>query len=54
MDGGDIRLTGKRYRIMYDEVMKTILQHYPELDPEQLRFVFDYWVEAKKIPEDEK
>lgn len=44
---------GPRYRIMYEEVMKTIVQHYPELNPEELKFVFDYWAEAKKIQDDE-
>lgn len=38
---------------MYDEIMKTILENYPELDPEELKFVFDYWAEAKKIDDDE-
>jgi hypothetical protein len=33
---------------MYEEVMRTIKQNYPEFDPETLRFVFPYWEEAPK------
>ncbi|CCX05109.1 Similar to GDSL esterase/lipase At5g45920; acc. no. Q6NMR9 [Pyronema omphalodes CBS 100304] len=45
----------KGYKIMYDEVIKCIKTHYPELDPEQLEFdqKFPYWEVAPKHDEEE-
>ncbi|KAI5779708.1 GDSL Lipase/Acylhydrolase family protein [Geopyxis carbonaria] len=38
------------YKLMYEEVMKTILENYPEYDPtqEKMEFVFDHWEKAPK------
>ena len=41
--------SSSRYEIMYDEVLKAILENYPELDPEELKFVFPHWETAPKI-----
>ncbi|KAL7271478.1 hypothetical protein RUND412_005762 [Rhizina undulata] len=37
------------YKILYNEVMKTIVENYPELNPEALQFVFPHWEVASKI-----
>jgi len=41
----------KGYELMYHAVMKTILDAYPEFNPEKLQFIFPHWEVAPKYVE---
>ncbi|KAJ5591504.1 uncharacterized protein N7459_001873 [Penicillium hispanicum] len=43
-----LHLTPAGYRIIYAEVMKTILANFPDQDPDQLPMVFPGWLEAPR------
>ena len=43
-----LHLQGKGYRIMYDAVTSKIKQSWPEIDPQNIPFVFPPWREAPK------
>lgn len=43
-----LHFTSKGYEIMYNEVVKTITQHYPELNANALPFIFPTWEVAPK------
>jgi len=44
-----LHLNPKGYEVMYDAVMKTIREAYPEYDPEKLQFIYPYWADAPKM-----
>ncbi|KAI9675361.1 MAG: isoamyl acetate-hydrolyzing esterase [Caeruleum heppii] len=41
-----LHLNPEGYRVVFREVMKTIHQHWPDQDPEQLPLVFPIWEHA--------
>jgi lysophospholipase L1-like esterase len=43
-----LHFTGDGYRLMYEEVMKTIIAKWPDQAPETLEMVFPGWMEAPK------
>ncbi|EPS29415.1 hypothetical protein PDE_04364 [Penicillium oxalicum 114-2] len=43
-----LHLTAAGYRLVYDEVRKTIKNNYPDLDPSALPMVFPAWTDAPR------
>ena len=46
-----LHFTSTGYEIMYNEVVKTIAQHYPELKANALPLIFPTWEVAPKYKE---
>lgn len=44
-----LHFTPKGYEIMYDEVIKAIHQHHPELKSDALPNIFPLWESAPKF-----
>ncbi|KAH8434099.1 SGNH/GDSL hydrolase family protein [Aspergillus melleus] len=43
-----LHLTAEGYRVVYDVIMKTIRENWPDQDPEQLPLIHPGWMEAPK------